>query len=322
MFYNGKNLLIKINGNEIIATEATLNYEAQISPYFEIGDRYTKRISATDLIQGSLNLNYLFTGADYIKSLRDEDSHLIFDFGGISQTGYLRSHSTRINPHNPISCAAEIVFYQKPTGNFTPTYSNIDLSTRIVHADNLVIYDFNNKYITGDYINATFNYRADIRPEYAIGDIAERRGVFGIKESTLTASFNNLNTELELSGISNVGLIIAAKDFGGNLFKDAFSITGFLTSKSFRATTEENLLTEINIRQYEILAEAEISGFLPSTVRIGDTLTISGSNFQYVIAVILDNLDSVFEIKGPGELEVIVPRLKTRDPAITLLTPA
>lgn len=322
MFYNGKNLSIKINSNEIVATEATLNYEAQITPYFEIGDRYTKRVAATDLIQGSLSLNYLFTGSDYIKSLRDEDSHLIFNFGGISQTGYLRSHSTRITPHNPISCAAEIVFYQKPTGNFIPVYSNQDLTSRVVHADNLVIYDFDNKYITGDYINASLNYRAEIRPEYAIGDIVERRGVFGIKESTLTASFNNLNTDLDLSGISNVGLVIATKDFGGNLFKDAFAITGFLTSKNFRSTTEENLLTEISIRQYEILAEAEISGFSPSIVRIGDVLNITGSNFQIVFAVILDDLNSEFEIKGPGELEVVVPRLKTRNPAITLLTPA
>lgn len=322
MFYNGKNLLVKINGQEIVATDATLAYEAQIAPYFEIGDRYTTRIAPTDLIQGSLSLNYLFTGSDYIKSLRDEDSYLVFDFGGISQTGYLRSHTTKIAPHNPISCSADIVFYQTPTGNFQPNYSNIDLTDRVVHADNLIIYDFNNKYITGNYINATFNYRADIRPEVLINGVREERAVFGVKECIFNGSFNNLNPEIELSG-TNVGLTIAVKDFAGELFKDAFGVTGFLTSKTFKATTEESLITEIGIRQFIILPEAEISGFSPKTVKIGDKLTISGSNFTYVFAVLIDKLNCDFKIKGPGLLEIDkVPRLKTRDPVITLLTPA
>ena len=321
MFYNGKNLLIKINGNEIVATEANLSYDAQIAPYFEIGDRYTKRVTPTDVIQGTLNLNYLFTGADYIKSLRNSDSSLIFDFGGISQTGYLQSHSVKISPNNPISCSADIIFFQAPTGNFNPVYSSVDLTSSVVHADNLIIYDFGNKYLTGNYINASFSYRVDIRPEIVINDIQERRGVFGIKESTFNGSFDNLNPELSISG-NKAGLTIAVKNFGGAIFKDAFGITGFITSKKFKANTDETIVSEISIKQYEILAEAEVSGFSPALVNIGDTLNISGSNFVNVFAVILDNLPCNFKLKGPGSLEVIVPRLKTREPIITLITPA
>ena len=95
MFYNGKNILVKINDEAILATEAQLSYEAQIAPYFEIGQRYTNQITPENTIQGSLNFSYYLTGEDPIRKNLYSNDPIKFDFGGIIQTGYIKNYTAR-----------------------------------------------------------------------------------------------------------------------------------------------------------------------------------------------------------------------------------
>ena len=73
MFYNGKNVNLKINNQLIVATEAQLSYEAQISPYIEIGQRHADDIRVENTIQGGLSFTYHYTGEDIIKNLLNLD---------------------------------------------------------------------------------------------------------------------------------------------------------------------------------------------------------------------------------------------------------
>lgn len=309
MFYNGKNVLVKINDEPIFATEAQLSYEAQVAPYFEIGERYTNRITPENTIQGSFNFSYYFTGVDPIRNLLFFDGPVKFDFGGILQTGYIKNFTARLTPHSPVSCNADLIFFRSPTGSFSPVYSTEDLSNSAVHINQVSISNFNNQYITGSYLSANFTYSADIRPEIYVGDKEERRGVFGVKEIVSTIICDNLNPLIEISG-KDVGVSFYTKSFDQD-YSQQYTSTGFLTKKSFNAKADELLTTEISIRQFNIGAQSTIQDFFPKSASFNDTITITGQNLDYTLGVFLDNtICDEFTIINSNLIIAKVPRLK------------
>lgn len=320
MFYSAKNLLLKINDSPLIATEAQLSYEAQITPYIEVGQRHADTISPDNTIQGTLNVSYYYTGADPIKNLIYQDQGLSFDFGGIKQTGYLKSLNVRFNPHNPITCTADIIFFRSPTGSFTPVYSEANLDGSLVHLHEVSIYNFNNQYVTGSYLSANIVYNTEIRPEVHIGSEIEERGVFGLKETTVTIVCDNLNPLIRVSG-ERVAVAFGLKPLGAPTITETYGCTGFLTRKNYNARAEENLTTELTIRQFNLIEEAEIETFEPISGRYNDSVLVKGKNFNGVASVFFDDVEAAsFEIIGTTGLLVQVPRLKKLENRIKLLT--
>lgn len=310
MFYNGKNVSLKINNQLIIATEAQMSYEAQVTPYIELGQRHSDDVRVDNTIQGSLSFSYYYTGQDPIKNLLYLDEGIKFDFGGIEQTGYIKSFNARFAPHNPIACTTEIIFFRAPTGSFSPIYDNADYSDSIVHVNEISISNFNNQNLTGSYLNANYSYSTDIRPEIYIGDIHERRGVFGLKETTLNITCDNLNPLLEISG-SRVGVVLGTAPFGTSLITQGYGVTGFLTKKTFQAKTDEFLTNELTIRQFNVIEEATITGFLPASGRYKDRIEIYGTNFNYVAQVFFGEYEADgFTINNTNKITAIVPRVK------------
>lgn len=320
MFYNGKNVLIKINDEPIFATEAQLTYEAQIAPYFEIDSRYATEVTPENTIQGTFNFTYYFTGEDKIKKLLPLDEGIVFDFGGIKQTGYIKNYTARLTPHSPVSCNTDIVFFRSPVGNFTPVYSTEDLSLGAAHINNVTIYNFNNQYVTGEYLSANFTYSADIRPEIYIGDEDERRGVFGVKETVLNIVCDNLNPLLEVSGYQ-VGISFGVGPMDSTPTQ-GYAITGFLTKKTFQAKTDDNLISELTIRQFSSIPEAEILGFSPISGQPNEFITITGENFQFVTNIFFgNNICEDFSIVNSQTIQARIPRMKKPfDQQIKLLT--
>ena len=310
MFYNGKNVNLEINNQSIIATEAQMAYEAQVSPYIEIGQRYSDEIRPNNPIQGSLSFSYYYTGSDPIKNLLNLDDSVNFNFGGIQEKGYIKSFNARFAPHNPVVCTTEIIFFKTPTGNFIPVYDNVNVLDSVVHVNEINITNFNNQNLTGTYLNANYSYTTDIRPEIYIGDVSERRGVFGPKETTLTISCDNLNPLLEISG-SKVGVVLGTAPFGTSLITQGYGVTGFLTKKAFQVRAEEFLTNELTIKQFNVIEEASISGFSPTSGRYKDKILISGSNFNYVAQVFFGEYEADgFTVINNNNISAIVPRVK------------
>jgi hypothetical protein len=310
MFYNGKNVNLLINNQSIIATEAQMSYEAQITPYIELGQRHADDVRSENSIQGSLSFSYYYTGQDPIKNLLSLDEGVSFNFGGIQQTGYIKSYNARFAPHNPVACTTEILFFRAPTGTFSPVYDNSNYSDSIVHVNEISISNFNNQNLTGSYLNASYSYSTDVRPEMYIGDTYERRGVFGLKETTLNITCDNLNPLLEISG-SRVGVVLGTAPFGTSLITQGYGVTGFLTKKTFQAKTDEFLTNELTIRQFNVIEEATITGFLPASGRYKDRIEIYGTNFNYVAQVFFGEYEADgFTINNTNKITAIVPRVK------------
>lgn len=311
MFYNGKNILIKINEQNILATEANLSYEAQITPYFEIGQQYTDTVVPENIMQGSFTVNYIFTGQDPIKNLLHSETPVKFDFGGLIQnSGYIKSFSCKFSPHETIKCSTEIIFFDSPTGEFKPISDDLSIISTPVHVNQISISNFNNQNLTGSYLNATYSYAADIRSEIHVGQSYPERAVFGIKETNLSIICDNLNPLLNISG-SKVGVVLGVSNFGTSLITQGYAVTGFLVKKNFQTSVEDFLKNEITIKQYNVLEEAEIHNFLPTSGRFRDRVNISGKNFDYVAQVFFGEYQAdSFVINNSTSISAVVPRMR------------
>lgn len=309
MFYQGKNILLKVNDQEIISTEAQLTYEARVSPYLEVDQDQALSVAPENTIQGSLSFSYYFTGEDPVKNLLSLNNGIKFDFGGLVQTGYIKSHSVRMAPHNPIACNAEIIFFRSPLGIFTPSYNNESNTAPIVHLDSLSISNFNNQFITGNYLSANLTYSTDITPEIVVGEYQERRGVFGIKETTLNIVLDNLNPVLEISG-QKAGVIFGVSPLGSNSPSEAYGVTGFLIKKSIGAKIDDLLTNEITIKQYSLFPEPKITGFVPTSGTHGDRVDILGEGLGFVANVFFGEYQADrFRIINDRRIRTNVPRI-------------
>lgn len=309
MFYQGKNILLKVNDQEIVATEAQLTYEARVSPYLEIDQNQALSVTPDNTIQGSLSFSYYYTGEDPIKNLLSLNNGVKFDFGGLLQTGYIKSHNVRFAPHNPITCNAEIIFFRSPIGTFTPYYNNESNLSSIVHLDSLSISNFNNQFLTGNYLSANLSYNTDITPEIVVGEYQERRGVFGIKETTLNIILDNLNPILEISG-QRAGVIFGVNPLGSNSPSEAYGITGFLVKKSIGGKIDDLLTNEITIKQYSLFPEPKITGFIPISGTHGDRVDILGEGLGFVANVFFGEYEvNRFRIINDTRIRTNVPRI-------------
>jgi len=321
MFYNGKNILLTINNSLIFANEAQLSYEADVTPRIELGQRYAFEVAPSNLLRGSLNVSYFFTGSDPIKKLIPLDDSISFDFGGIkNHKAYLRAFSAKFAPHSPVVCNAEIIFFTAPSGTFTPQQNALELGN-IVHVNEISLTDFNNKEISGNYLSANYTYSTNITPEIYISNIDEERGVFDLKESTLNIICDNYSPFIEISG-TKVGAVLGVGPFGNTLITEGYSITGFLTKKTFQARPDEQLTNEITIKQFSVLEEAIIYGFTPQSGRYRDKILITGKNFNYVAQVFFGEFEAdSFTILDDQNISAVVPRAKTiNEQQIRMLT--
>src|SRR5690349_18135394 len=111
MFYNGKQVQVSLNSNQILAQDFQLSQEANLSSPFLQGERVSNEYVSSSPVIGSLNLTWFLTGKDYLKDYIDASENYRFtgNIGGlIFNYGYLNSYSINITPNSNIIANANI----------------------------------------------------------------------------------------------------------------------------------------------------------------------------------------------------------------------
>lgn len=179
MLYSASNAKLRINGREILASQAQLSLSTSLAPKYTIGQRSTTTYVPSQGIGGKLDFTYYFTGDDYFRGFitgqgeiaRDategglvvNDSFdsppdafanseiMSGDFGGLNfKSGYLTSYSVNFAPNSSVVASAQVSFFDELAGEFTPT-DEVPLIVgvgRIVSVNNI-------SQSGGDYVNGT-----------------------------------------------------------------------------------------------------------------------------------------------------------------------
>ena len=118
MFYSASNAKLKVNDEEILASNASLSLSTSLQPNYLITRRNTNKFVASDGVGGDLSFNYFLTGKDFFKTFitgqgeRAREATVISgNFGGLNfDSGYLTSYSVNFGPNSPAIASAKVSF--------------------------------------------------------------------------------------------------------------------------------------------------------------------------------------------------------------------
>ena len=196
MFYSASNAKLKVNGEEILASNASLSLSTSLQPNYLITHRSTNKYVASDGIGGKLSFNYYLTGKDFFKTFitgqgeREKETTVISgNFGGLNfDSGYLTSYSVNFGPNTPASASATVTFFDELRGDFTAVEELApDIST-VLNFRNAVVSNVGQVFESGsveNFVGGAYNYTAEVKPVYLINETKPSSVSFGPKNVNL-----------------------------------------------------------------------------------------------------------------------------------------
>ena len=223
MLYSANNAKLKINNEDILASNAELSLGASLSANYLMRDRHTSTFTSSDGIGGTLNFSFYLTGKDFIKTFvtgqgeipQNESQKISGNFGGLNfDSGYLTSYSVNFSPNSPASASASIAFFSDLKGEFSSTSSAPPADVDILNLSNAAVTSVGIGTTTevNNFIAGTYNYNASVAPVYLMNETKPSSVSFG--EKTISANFeiDNPTGSLPFAG-SDAQIEVGLKKF-------------------------------------------------------------------------------------------------------------
>lgn len=278
MYYNYKNSKILLNNSGILATDAQLNLQAEISPSYVSPDRHTLDYRAEGGIGGSFSLSYYLTGADPLKDyLVNETGIISGNFGGLYfRSGYLKTYSLNCAPNKSATVNAEIVFFDELKGKFEPSYeSSQDL--KALNLSNVSIIDPYQGAVglLSNISNLNFSFSSEIQPLFIAGESTPTRIVFGKKETSASFDCDILSGDLPVTGkLAGVKINFTHPYLAGT--PETFGVSGRLFQRNITTSVGEILKTTLTIKQHYLDDPPSISSISSLVASPGEVIRIEG----------------------------------------------
>lgn len=258
MFYSASNAKLKVNDEEILASNASLSLSTSLQPNYLITQRNTNKYVASDGIGGKLSFNYYLTGKDYFKSFitgqgeREKETTVISgNFGGLNfDSGYLTSYSVNFGPNAPASASATVTFFDELRGDFTSVEELApDIST-VLNFRNAVVSNVGQVFESGsveNFVGGAYNYTAEVKPVYLINETKPSSVSFGPKNVNLNFEIDTPSGYLPYSGAS-AKISVDLKNNQNNVVEN-FTCDGALQQRDIGSSVGDYIKQTINIIQ-------------------------------------------------------------------------
>jgi len=255
VFYSASNAKLKINDEEILASNASLSLKTSLQPSYLITERNTSKQVASDGVGGQLSFNYYLTGEDYFKSFitgqgenQKETTVITGNFGGlIFDSGYLTSYSVNFGPNAPASASATVAFFDELGGEFSPVE---ELAPDISEVLNFKNASVSSEMVSGfdnveNFVGGAYNYSAEVKPVYLINETKPSAVSFGPKNVNLNFEIDSPSGYLPYSGVS-AKISVDLKDKQGDVIEN-FTCDGALQQRDLGSAAGDYIKQTINI---------------------------------------------------------------------------
>jgi hypothetical protein len=216
VLYSASNAKLKVNGNEIIASNASLSLGASLNPQYRMAGESTRNTAIyapTNGIGGQLNFSYFITGKDYLKTFitgQGETGNMgeviSGNFGGLNfDSGYLTSYSANFGPNTSSVANVSISFFDQLNGVFSPTETQAPDSTQILNLRSAIIEGEFASDAGGNvdnFIGGAYNYTSQVRPVYLMGETKPSAIAYGEKVVNMNFEIDSPTGYLPVSGTS------------------------------------------------------------------------------------------------------------------------
>ena len=258
MFYSASNAKLKVNDEEILASNASLSLSTSLQPNYLITQRSTNKYVASDGVGGTLSFNYYLTGKDYFKTFitgqgeREKETTVISgNFGGLNfDSGYLTSYSVNFGPNAPASASATVTFFDELRGDFTSVEELApDIST-VLNFRNAVVSNVGQVFESGNvenFVGGAYNYTAEVKPVYLINETKPSAVSFGPKNVNLNFEIDTPSGYLPYSG-SSAKISVDLKNNQNNVVEN-FTCNGALQQRDLGSAVGDYIKQTVNIIQ-------------------------------------------------------------------------
>ena len=281
MLYSASNAKLKINGNEILASTASLSLGASLNPQYRIAGESTRNTAiytSTNGIGGQLNFNYFITGKDYFKTFitgQGETGNMgeviSGDFGGLNfDSGYLTSYSANFGPNTSSAASVSISFFDQLNGIFSPTETQAPDSTQILNLKSAIIegeFASDAGGSVDNFIGGTYNYTSQVRPVYLMGETKPSAVAYGEKVVNMNFEIDSPTGYLPVSGTSAKIKVFLLPEGGSESVED-FICSGLIQQRNIASAAGDYIKHSINIIQNDT-ADSEVV-----VLKIADSLGI------------------------------------------------
>ena len=282
MLYTADNAKLKINNEEILASNAAISISANISPNYLMTQRHTQSQVAQNGIGGSLSFSYYITGRDFFKKMITGQGEIPFsdsqkisgNFGGLNfESGFLTTYSVNFGANSPVVANATINFFDSVRGEFSPTESAAPEGTQILNvAKAAVASEFEDgiaedgsaaPFTVDNFIGGTYNYSAEVRPVFLMNETIPSDISFGPKVVNMNFEIDNPTGYLPISG-SEAKISIDLKN-STNTAVENFTCSGVINTRNLSSAAGDYIKQTINITQNnlsatEVYVDAVIDG--------------------------------------------------------------
>jgi hypothetical protein len=256
VFYSASNAKLKVNDEEILASNASLSLSTSLQPNYLITQRNTNKFVASDGVGGKLSFNYYLTGVDFFKSFitgqgeRQKETTVISgNFGGLNfDSGYLTSYSVNFGPNTPASASATVTFFDELRGDFTSVEELAPDISAVLNFRNAVVSNVGQVFESGsveNFVGGAYNYTAEVKPVYLINETKPSSVSFGPKNVNLNFEIDTPSGYLPYSGAS-AKISVDLKNKLGNVVEN-FTCDGALQQRDIGSAVGDYIKQTINI---------------------------------------------------------------------------
>ena len=279
MFYSASNAKLKVNNEEILASNAQLSLSASLAPHYLITQRNTDDYSASNGVGGKLSFNYYLTGADYFKSfitgqgeIKGQATVISGNFGGLNfDSGYLTSYSVNFAPNTPTIASAEVSFFDELRGEFESTEQPPVDSVQVLNLRDASVSSEGEVFVSGgvnNFVGGTYNYDAEVKPVYLMNETKPSAVSFGPKTVNTNFEIDSPSGYLPFSG-TRAKISVDLKNSAGAVVEN-FTCSGVANQRNLASAVGAHIKQTINILQGST-AGIEV------TNQAGGALTVNGN---------------------------------------------
>ncbi len=258
MLYSASNAKLKVNGNEILASNAQLSLGTNLQPAYLITNRNTNEYSASDGVGGDLSFNYYLTGDDYFKSFITgqgervgETTVISGNFGGLNfDSGYLTSYSVNFSPNTAAIASAQVTFFDELRGEFVESIEPPPSSVEVLNVRNAVVANAGDVFSSGDvsnFIGGAYNYNAEVKPVYLMNETKPSDVSFGPKSVNINFEIDTPSGYLPFSG-TRAKILVSLKNSAGTTVEN-FVCSGVANQRGLASSAGDYIKQTINVLQ-------------------------------------------------------------------------
>ena len=258
MFYSASNAKLKVNNEEILASNASLSLSTSLQPNYLITQRNTNKYVASNGVGGDLSFNYYLTGADFFKAFitgqgerRGETTVISGNFGGLNfDSGYLTSYSVNFGPNIPAIASAKVSFFDELKGEFESTEQPPIASVQVLNLRNALVSSEGEVFVSGsvdNFVGGAYNYTAEVKPVYLMNETKPSDVSFGPKSVNVNFEIDSPSGYLPFSG-TRAKISVDLKNSAGTVVEN-FTCSGVANQRSLASAVGDYIKQTINILQ-------------------------------------------------------------------------